>query len=406
MKRLKTIGNFYSGNKFSIIFIAVIFTFLLLFFVLRLGGVSPYIESLKLYESANLDHSIYYMPSRELETNEQENYDDEISQYPAVKDIATEKINWMSRDNKETDGINALFYNDAMLDAFKNLQDEGKWLTDLTDEEKETDICIVVCGYWFRDVKVGDIINLKAWENEQFVPVRVVGKCNNVDTILPALGASKLDINTSDMFDKSNNSIIVHQKDAVKLLGHEPTYDAYGSFIRLKETATTEDISELKDFLAMHGGYSTCEDILTETHIRYQDSLRSELAIPLLLLFIALYAFVSIFVLTLNRKVIEMRSYFLCGYSKRRCFVDFFVSMLLVILIPCIPCTLVVLQTPPAFTEFLLYIVWGGSDNQVINIGLLPYLGGYLLICIVLALALSIQFIKKSSVIELYRRSI
>lgn len=405
MKRLKIVCGYYANNKGKILFIMAVFTFLLLFVILKLGEASPYLESLEIYKSAELENSLYYMPSRDLATHEGQDNTDEILKFAAAKDILSIGIAWVSREHDGEDEIdNAIFFSDAMVEVFR-IQGEGRWFTDLPEAETQAEICGIVMGYWFRNVRVGDVLELDVTGTGEKKQVRVIGKCNGNSVRIPDFNSSGMDIGFDQLTALHNNSIILQQKDAARLLGRDPDSDTLGCFVRFKETATLQELAELQDFLSDNGGYRTFDEIREETIERYRYSLRSEAAIPLLLLAIALYAFVSIFVLILDRKLTEMRCYFLCGYSKRRCFLDFFLSMLFVILIPCIPSAMLVLQIPPEFTERLLLLVWGGTGSRTINRTLLPFLGGYLLICIALAIALSIQFVRKTSVIELYRRN-
>lgn len=404
MKRIKRIFTYYQGSLFSVVFISIILTFVLFFFIMGIADVSPFSASIKLYESFNLKNSLYFMPAESTLDYESAFNLEAIESFSAVKDIAyTRHGVWFYNGNGDYP-VNVETYPNAAIDAFNIKIDEGTWFSDLQETQRSDTINVIVCGGMFNKVKLGDKIEFLEPISGRSILAHVIG-IKKDPVILPNMGTLNLEVNTSSLYNATNNSIIMKEDDAVNLLGNETFSYSFGCFIRLKEDASDVDVTELKNYLSMNGGYNTYEDIIKHSHSAYQHSLRSQLAIQLLLLFISQYAFVSIFVLILNRKSIEMRAYFICGYSKLDCFIDFALSMLFVIAIPCIIYTLFALRIPPILTEFIQFLFVGG-ENKVIGTNVLSFIMGYFMLSLVLSLVLASNFVRKSSVIDIYKREV
>lgn len=406
MKRIRIILSYYKGNLPSVIFISLGLLCILLFFIFRSGNASMLSESMKMYGDSDLKNGIYFMPAADRNTLESDIGEEEIYKFSATKDVIYFYHSLLYFEGNPEKIVNEYFYLETAIDAF-NLSDEGRWFSEQSEEELNSTINVVVCGSMFEDVKIGDDIEFTEPGSGKRTTMHVIGKKGNA-AMLPRLGSSAMNVSTKNLSGIHENTIISRAEDIPKIMTEEAaSYNSplYGCFIRLKDNASDSEINELKEYLTTMGGYNTYDDIMEYSQKEYLNALRSELAMPLLLLLIFLFAFVATFVLILSRKSVEMRAYYLCGYSKRRCFADFFVCMLIVTVIPCIICTLFIFRFSPIATDIALYLVWGDSE-KIIAAEALLLLGGYMLVCIFLSLLLAVYFMRKNSVIEIYRREL
>lgn len=403
MKNGKLIFEYYRGGVKSIIFMTVVFTVLLLYMVLQVGSSSGILSSIELYEGANLENSLYYMPATDLYTEESDIGLEKLHSFPAVKDVVYERHTITKILTYEIGAVNAIFYSDAMLDAFSPAL---QGLSSFSDEEGGI-LQGVVCGMIFAQVKPGEILEMIIAESPQPLRFQVIGNLGS-SVGLSNFGTSASDVNTEDLFSRTENSVLFREKDLMKWGGVE-TRPTYGCFIRLNEQASAAETQALKDYLANTGGYATYAELLARSADSKDDQLRYSLALPVLFLGVALLAYVAIFVLLINRKTIEMRAYFLCGYSKKKAYLHFFLSMLLVILVPCLLCTFFVPVGSTMGNNLVLRFAWMQSIDglyKVIPASSLWFVAAYFVLCLGLALLISIQFIRKSSAIELSKREI
>ena len=222
---------------------------------------------------------------------------------------------------------------------------------------------------------------------------------------MPQLGVSMLNLTTQNMVTSLNNVLFAREEDMKNLYGVDMCTMSYGCFLRWEDTASEVEKKSTMDYLSNHGGVATYDDIMQNTDTSFWESCRYALAIPLILLIVTWMAFVSLFFIILNVKSKDLRVYFICGFCKRDALISYFLSMVLVVTIPCLLLALIFYQFPLLSTGTVVEtLVLGGELNDIAVFSLVVVLG-YLTLCWLVALGFSYQLFRNQSVFEYYRRN-
>lgn len=412
-KKLRWVLQYYSGFKIAVVFlIAAVFVSVFIF-LNAITGLFDISESQKVYRNSTLQNSVYYMPSNDLDADASSNTSLNISflsELSGVKDVVyMRSLAVIDRNDPNPEDpvvYNMNFYPETAANAFHFAPLEGKWLTDFDGTEKEEGyLPVVISGYWFRDVHIGDTIEMQTTNLANPIQVKVVGKILGSSLYVPQFGVSMLSPTTQNMVSSLNNLLFAREEDMEALYGLDMCTMSYGCFLRWEDTASEVEKKSIMDYLSNHGGVATYDDIMQNTDTSFWDSCRYALAIPLILLIVTWMAFVSLFFIILNVKSKDLRVYFICGFSKRGALISFFLSMVLVVTIPCLLLALIFYQFPMLSTGTVLEtLILGGELNDIAVFSLVVVLG-YLTLCWMVALGFSYQLFRNQSVFEYYRRN-
>ena len=410
-KKFRWVLQYYSGFKIAVVFlIAAVFVsvFIFLSAITSLFDIS---ESQKVYRNSSLQNSVYYMPSNDLNADAASNTwlnISSLSKLSGVKDVVyTRGLTVIDRNDPNPEDpvvYNMSLYPESAANAFHFTPLEGKWLTDFDGTEKEDGyLPVVVGGFWFRDVQVGDILEMQA--TTELIRVKVVGKILGSSLCVPQFGVSMLSPTTQNMVSSLNNILFAREEDMETLCGLDMCTMSYGCFLRWEDTASKVEKQSAIEYLSNHGGVAAYDDIMQNTGAFFWESCRYALAIPLILLIVTWMAFVSLFFIILNVKSKDLRVYFICGFCKRDALISYFLSMVLVVTIPCLLLALIFYQFPLLSTGTVVEtLVLGGELNDIAVFSLVVVLG-YLTLCWLVALGFSYQLFRNQSVFEYYRRN-
>lgn len=412
-KKLKWVFQYYSGFKIAVLFlVAAVFVSIFVFLnaITTLFNIS---ESQKVYRNSTLHNSVYYMPSNNLNADPASETwlnIQSLAELSGVKDVVySRSLTVMDRNDQDPENpvtYNMNFYPENAANAFHFTPLEGEWLTEFDETERaDGSLPVVVCGYWFRNVQVGDTMEMQCSDMAEPIRVKVVGKILGSSLCVPQFGVSMLNPTTQNMAASLNNVLFAREEDMEALYGVDMCSMSYGCFLRWDDTVSEAEKQSTMEFLSNHGGISTFDDIMQDTSESFWDSCRYALAIPLILLIVTWMAFVSLFFIIMNVKSKDLRVYFICGFSKRGALISFFLSMVLVVTIPCVLLALVFYQFPLLSTGTVLEtLVLGGELNDIAAFSLAVVLG-YVTLCWLVALGFSYQLFRNQSVFEYYRRN-
>lgn len=412
-KKFRWVLHYYSGFKIAVVFlIAAVFVSVFIF-LNAITGLFDISESQKVYQNSTLQNSVYYMPSNDLDADAANNTSlgiSSLSELSGVNDVVyMRSLAVLDRNDPNPEDpvvYNMNFYPESTTNAFHFTPLEGKWLTDFDGTEKEEGyLPVVISGYWLRDVQVGDTMEMLSSEIVEPIQVKVVGKILGSSLYVPQFGVSMLSPTTQNMVSSLNNILFAREEDMETLYGVDMCTMSYGCFLRWKDSASEVEKQSIMEYLSNHGGVATYDDIMQNTDEFFWESCRYALAIPLILLIVTWMAFVSLFFIILNVKSKDLRVYFICGFCKRNALISFFLSMVLVVTIPCLLLALIFYQFPLLSTGTVLEtLILGGELNDIAVFSLVVVLG-YLTLCWMVALGFSYQLFRNQSVFEYYRRN-
>lgn len=411
MKRLKLIFSYYSRHTKAIVFISLVFFFLLFLLLLKSGRIYRLGESIQFYNTPELSSSIYYISSFD-ETDKESSLDlKELSSHKIVESIAY-GYHTIVTDDASAGNSNSIYnleiYSEDMIDMFQ-IETSGNWLSESVEADGPY-LDAVICGRDLEHIPLGAKFPIFEADIGKQILVHIVGKIEN-DKVLPHFGYSSAETTTEDISYLVNDvpTFIVRESDYIKQNGLGSALLSYGCILKIQNDASELEKRELYQYLNDSGGYLEMSDILETSSRRYREVQRSEVVIPILLLLLSLLAFLSVFVLCFQEKSLEMRVYYLCGYGKRRAFLDYTLGMLVPIFVPCLFWTLFILKFPPMQSEkvwFYAGSLLGSTTSEPIDGHVVLFIAGYFLVCLSLALLFSYQIIRKSTTIEMYRREL
>lgn len=327
MKRIRLTLDIYARNIISSLFLFIIFTLSILFASLALGQYRYISYTKELFINSNLEDAVYYMPSgfgTETSNWSLERYRDEmekvfhkIKSFAAVEELV--KSAWSFNEIK--------LYDESLLNAFPLDMVAGEQLTSESNSNPDGIVDAVVGGYTYKDVKVGDHIDIPLYDNQNHsLKVHVVGKLSSV-VYLPDFGVSSTSMDAQQLIYLQGNghgSGTVICKNSPELYTYLSKFDVPTSysnfFVRLKSNSTDVEKQELYDYLEQNGRYSDFDTIVKNTNETIAQQVKIELPLPLFFLFISTAAIISISILFVFKYMKRYSIYYLCGCSKLRGF--------------------------------------------------------------------------------------
>lgn len=394
----------------SILSVLVLFVFLVLslFYMNIFYAKYRFITySTYLLETANLQNSYYYIPSGPIM---EENGSEEVIKaqgLAALRDIIHPSILGIRyQDNI----INMSFCSSAYIDAFRFV-DEGHWFSD-PELEAGAENCfdVVVCGDRFSHLQVGDRIVLNGFQDDDSmstIEARVIGK-KHTPAYLPTCNYGSLEVAARNLFEFGHNSMLMTEESMEKLLQSgqiRPRVSRSANFfVRLKEDATEEEKAEAVFYMMNNGVCFSREELLDYSRTDINETIKLELPKPLLLLLVSSFTMFSISILTVTKKMKELRYYYLCGCSKGR-------SLLLMLAAIGIPAVLAgalnvgfVLLYPALMGSGVLYDISLNFYYMIMSGENIIAIAFYCVCAVLLSVLVPFHFIRKSSPTELFRR--
>lgn len=393
MKKLSILLGFYRKNWLSALVLIFILTFALLQITSILGtlGYMNYTKDFLLRSC--LENSYYYMPMtfEESPRSGAAKSELEAQNFSGIEAVVCPQTGTARMMGKY---INVVLCDEAFISTF-NPVDSGKWLDQPQAEEFEA----VTSGYVFDGIPVGETITVDfGWERSVPVVFSVIGK-KNEPSFLPSFGAQSGKITSMDLFTQGHNTILVRENTELQaLLGGENLYHG-NCIVLLKDEATQEERAEIEAYLQSQGTYIPFSQILANSDESIRQEMKRNLPRPIFLMVVSLASLLSVSVLMIMKMLPEHSVYRLCGCSRIESFGLLLIGIGLIGFGGgVIPCTYILIY--PWLTS--LEMIDPGAT--VIDSRLLPVIGCFMLLCILIPVLIAWQQIRKLSPVSLYRR--
>lgn len=408
MKHLRLIFGFYHKSILSTIMVTTIMTLTLLIFSLTVGQYRYLTYTRDLFEGANLQNSVYFMPAfslRDLAST--------VAGQPPKYDV-TDKI----RDMKGVDSVmttaeltgsyqghnlTVVMLDDATLQSFRPLVASGEWLDRSVSGSQSPPVCDAVVGnHYFNHAGVGDRLNVTIYDrNGQKHPlaVNIKGKLN-FPSIIPEFDNGGTNVE-ADFFFNKGDVVVVRRTAALEemLDGNYMVNVSPCCFVNFSPDATKMEKSDCLDFLNSRGRTSDYSRILKNTNAAVNEKFATTMPVPGFFLVISVISLMSVSVLYTYKKMNELAIDYLCGCSRRRGFLYIAAG--------------VGFMSAAAVTINLLIIANRQflSEHTPIQFGNAVFDGrsylillAYMAVTLLLSLPLPFYVFAKSSPIEAYRR--
>lgn len=410
MKRLRLLLEFYKKNGVAVLFLLLLMTVSLFFFVQFLGYLGAQTYSLRIMNQLDFQDGVYFMAAEgydEWQRNENTAYQTLLAQdFPAVKSVTNPAYTQGELEGYGT--VNILLCDPAFRAQF-DFADRGRWFSETTDQ---TAACpeIVAGGLALGSIAPGDQLTLTFWDQNgkpiQETPVQVIGT-DKTPTLGFSLGFKGAEVAAYRIFENVHNILYLQKEDYLNLVGEENIQYHSNFLLTFQDDAAPEQKQAVYDFLCRYGSYVTYDDIRQTSYQDIRTQLRQTLPKPLFLLGVSLFSMISLSALLTSKQMKDYPIYYLVGYSKRRSFIDTFLAIAgigfaagglnlgyLAYLNHAFPA---LARDPDKALDYAGYLVMNQS-------------AGYVLIFVAAASLLSailpFLMLRKQSVIEQYRRSL
>lgn len=337
MKRLHLIFQFYRHNPISVLFLFCFMTYSIFNMVDFMGCYAFDMYSFRRAEQMGLTQDgIYYMPTHKEQNKDTVNYDDLLAQdFPAVERI----INPLGSYTVFQDSAVNVTICELATRQFLRCEDEGRWLPDEDIQNPDGSENVVVSGYLFQDVHVGDKIELEV-RNLRDRPVKsitavVIGKDTEPSYSL-GLGSGVTSGNEGiswfDLFDSGSHNGIYLSEGAFQRMYDfteisKVSHRMPNSLIIFADGSGSQERQQVMEYARQNGHYITFEDITSYSKAAAKRILLSDLPFPLFLLCISTFSMLAVATFLTEVQLKEYKIYYLCGCSRIS---SFFNSLILV----------------------------------------------------------------------------
>lgn len=409
MKRWRLLFEFYQKNGIAVLFLLLLMTVSLFFFVQFLGYLGYQTYSLRIMDQLGFQDGAYFMAAEgydEWQRNENIAYQALRKQeFPAVKSVTNPAYTQGELQGYGT--VNILLCDQAFREQF-DFADKGSWFSeDMISADAPK---VVTGGLALSAIAPGDVLNLTLWDRTGQpigeTPVQVIGT-DKTPTLGFSLGFKGAEVAAYRVFENVHKILYLPKEDYVNLLG-EGAINYHSNFLlTFQDDATTEEKQEVYAFLTQYGSYVTYDDIRQTSYRDIKRQVRAELPKPLFLLGVSMFSMISLSALLTSKQMKDYRIYYLVGYSKRRSFFDTFLAIagIGVVAGGLNLCYLAYLNhafpalasDPDKALDYAGYLVMNQSAWYVLL---------FVALTAVVSVILPFSMLRKQSVMERYRRSL
>ena len=412
MKRLHLIFQFYRHNPISVLFLFCFMTYSIFNMVDFMGCYAFDMYSFRRAEQMGLTQDgIYYMPTHKEQNKDTVNYDDLLAQdVPAVERI----INPLGSYTVFQDSAVNVTICELATRQFLRCEDEGRWLPDEDIQNPDGSENVVVSGYLFQDVHVGDKIELEV-RNLRDRPVKsitavVIGKDTEPSYSL-GLGSGVTSGNEGiswfDLFDSGSHNGIYLSEGAFQRMYDfteisKVSHRMPNSLIIFADGSGSQERQQVMEYARQNGHYITFEDITSYSKAAAKRILLSDLPFPLFLLCISTFSMLAVATFLTEVQLKEYKIYYLCGCSRISSFFNSLTAIGLIAAAAGILNAVYITVFPKVALEL------GIQDSRymyyILEPELIPVVFIYLLMTLIISILVPFALIRKLNPVELQRR--
>lgn len=305
MKRWRLLFEFYQKNGIAVLFLLLLMTVSLFFFVQFLGYLGYQTYSLRIMDQLGFQDGAYFMAAEgydEWQRNENIAYQALRKQeFPAVKSVTNPAYTQGELQGYGT--VNILLCDQAFREQF-DFADKGSWFSeDMISADAPK---VVTGGLALSAIAPGDVLNLTLWDrNGQPIgetPVQVIGT-DKTPTLGFSLGFKGAEVAAYRVFENVHKILYLPKEDYVNLLG-EGAINYHSNFLlTFQDDATAEEKQEVYAFLTQYGSYVTYDDIRQTSYRDIKRQVRAELPKPLFLLGVSMFSMISLSALLTSKQM-------------------------------------------------------------------------------------------------------
>lgn len=404
IKRVAILFEFYRKNLLAVLLLLVLMSASLFYLVDFLGYLGYQTYSLDMIEDLGFRDGVYAMPGDGFDDaieNRTPAYDAFVAEdFSAVDYVVNPSVAYALW---EQDHINVVICDEGFRQRF-DFADRGAWFTQRADDPSEP-VEVVVGGFEFSSISLGDTLLFSCLSEDgsrSKVPVKVVGK-DVEPTMNFGLGTVSAEIAAEDIIQNVNNIVYMTEEGARRFFGQDHFARSNNFLVLFRADAAQKEKEEVMSFLSQVGSYTTLDEIKATSEDRIAEKIRADLPQPLFMLMVSVFAMIAVSVLLTNKQMQDYRVYYLVGYSRRRSFGNTFTAICGIGL--------------AAGGINLLYLGYLNHSFQTLkNADISRYYhylvmnnsAWYILLFVMVAVFLSVlipfAILKRTSVIELYRR--
>lgn len=413
MKKMKFFFMFYRQNLIAVLILLYLMTISIFNMVELVGEYNYYTYTLK-YFTEHFNKGIYYMPSvKPNQDFRQGNWDyNELKskKWSAVERIVNPPGSFITY---EDNAVNIIICDEDFLNTGMSFSDDGVWFTeDSTNYDLPIDV--VVSGYMFQYVKVGDVIELPVYNLDntfkKTMTANVIGKDHEPSYTL-SLGYSADQVSTTKLFGYGGHNGIYMTAESFKRVYEiedqdELAYRSENNLICFRDGASEGEIQEVVEELSTRGICISFEDIKAFSKEEIEDQLREKLPMPLFMLIVSTFSMISVGILITERQMDDYKIYFLCGCSRRKSFANIFSAIMLIGFIASAINVAYVLLFPHIFSKITSGSTVEGYLNyfRIMSNDIIIYILGYVLAASLLSVIVPFILMRKKSAMMLYNR--
>ena len=395
MKSLRLLVNFFKGSRASAVVVAIMLTVSLLLSVYVVAKVSYTAYDYRFLDKADVDGlvSVMSFPTKDSEghlvlispRDVEERYRDcevvkGIQYFPSCTCI----LQNFPRDMQT--GIKVVLVDEDFISKFQGFKEAGVDLSLISDDSRD---CIVISPY-VQAYEVGDTI--EAMYLNESVSFEVVGHSKSPYKFFSLDSSTNIDYPLGEIFYPqlavSNVVIMKRTEENERRFIPKDSYFSSNFIIEFDTDVSEDEINRVKNELVDSGMLlTTFNEIKENTRESMKEQLRTELPLPMFLLFVSFVAYVSQLVLIFKKKKREFAVSYTCGASVRRIGMIFAVSSFII----AIPALLV--------NSIVVAMLKGRIRDSIVDDGITPTLNfgtevdlviiGYALVSIAIAVLIT-----------------
>lgn len=323
MKHLKLILHFYSRSKIASVILFIVLTISTFFASIAVGQYRYLTYAQEVFMKSGLDNALYFMPNgfgMESLTWSLQDYLENVStfqnkmhDFSAVRTVINSPLSF--------NGVQ--LWDDELQNSFPIEITQGKQLdhTSNSNPNLEQGVDAILCGSEYRDVKIGETIEMQIGnEPNQILKIHVVGKTNK-QIFTPSFSSSSNKMKASQILN-FNSAVIC--RSSPELISYLNQYVAPQTmpnfFIDINLSADENNKKELVSYLKKQGSFATYDEIIANSKQEQTYMMKKQLPMPLFFLSVSTISLVSISVLFVYKNMRRNSIYYLCGCSRCRSF--------------------------------------------------------------------------------------
>lgn len=357
MKYIRKLHSYLRGIRLSLVFLALMMLVALITAILVFAKVQYLRTNYDVVASAGdqLEQVYFFGPmisSRNWESGSIQQFGKELRE-PLSNFSAIDHVYFFDSFSPQSYGdqisVSIQLYDPELLELFPKLRDMG---IDFTDPKG----CILSHPD-LREVKVGSTISLHFYDAENSIrEFPVIGRLNYpyYSMGLQASGTNP----TIDYFFSQSTSILMlaTEENLAELSTVSRRFYGTNFLIRFREDASPEERLAVETYLSQYGPLYSVVEMLEEGKKALREAYIQLLPMPMFLLVISTFSFLSTLILTFKKKERELSIYYLCGASRAQCMALILGAFSLTALIPTVIAVVFSILAPSLNWQYLLLI--------------------------------------------------